>query len=194
MTLQQSIDGKINYYNDCKKHFFETYYNDVSINHCGWYNTNDQFKTYDAFLSLIDKSGNIIDLGCGNGMLLKYLIDNSSFKLIPHGVDFLIKSVNEAKLSFPKFSDNFSAENVFNFRSANKKFNYVLTSLSYVHFDHMHQYFLNCKELLNANGRLILYEYDGSPYLKSIKDILKKFLVENVKYIIKERAIIVCIN
>lgn len=54
-------------------------------------------EVYDLFLSLVDHDGDVIDLGCGNGLMLSHLLKKSKHKLVPHGVDFMEESIKQAK-------------------------------------------------------------------------------------------------
>ena len=54
-------------------------------------------EIYDLFLSLIDHGGKVLDLGCRNGLLLKHLVENSKYDLIPYGVDFIEESIRQVK-------------------------------------------------------------------------------------------------
>jgi len=57
-------------------------------------------------------SGNIFDLGCGNGYLLKEIEDMNS-EAIPFGIDSNRKAIENAKKIQPKFSNNFFAGDMF---------------------------------------------------------------------------------
>ena len=49
-------------------------------------------EVYNLFLSIIDHDGKVLDLVCGNGLLLRHLVTNSKYKLIPYRVDFIEES------------------------------------------------------------------------------------------------------
>ncbi len=84
------------------------------------------FRSKVAFLlKLITNPGTIIDLGCGNGLLLRYLLEKCNHNLIPYGIDWLEKSISQAKKEvLPEFADNFTVGNVKEI--AFDKFDYVL--------------------------------------------------------------------
>jgi len=50
-------------------------------------------EIYDLFLSLVNHDGRVLDLGCGNGLMLRHLITRSRYRLIPYGVDFIEESI-----------------------------------------------------------------------------------------------------
>lgn len=71
---------------------------------------------YSMFIQAINNiylnSLSVIDIGCGNGLLLKHIIQNSGKHIIPYGIDFIEESIDEAKYrTLPDFKDNFSCTN-----------------------------------------------------------------------------------
>lgn len=106
---------------------------------------------------LITRSGRIIDMGCGNGLLLKLLVSNSIHKLTPHGVDILEQSIEQAKnIIFPTHKKNFSAGNI-NDHVFKKKFDYILISPVFVADEDFKTYFKKCYSSLALKGVLIVY-------------------------------------
>ncbi|MBO3799975.1 MAG: class I SAM-dependent methyltransferase [Candidatus Brockarchaeota archaeon] len=62
---------------------------------------------------MIDHDGNVIDLGCGNGLMLRRLVTRSSYKLIPYGVDFIEESIKQAiEVILPMYAGNFAVTNI----------------------------------------------------------------------------------
>ena len=58
---------------------------------------------YDRFLGVVDRPGPILELGCGNGLLLRFLYDLSGQALRPFGVDIREARIREAKATvFPE--------------------------------------------------------------------------------------------
>jgi len=108
-------------------------------------------------LELIKRDGKIIDLGCGNGLLLKLLILNSKQKIIPYGIDFLEKSIKQAKeIVFPEFKDNFHVGNVVDYKLEDK-FDYIITDPVYVSDEDVEYYYEKCFGALEKDGILIFY-------------------------------------
>jgi 2-polyprenyl-3-methyl-5-hydroxy-6-metoxy-1,4-benzoquinol methylase len=56
--------------------------------------------------------GNILDLGCGNGALLKRIWETNS-SLVPYGIDAKAESIRHAKELLPQFAGNFVHGNFF---------------------------------------------------------------------------------
>jgi SAM-dependent methyltransferase len=107
--------------------------------------------------NLIKKDGKIIDLGCGNGLLLKLLIIKSKQKLIPYGIDFLDKSIQQAKGKvLPKYKDNFNVSNVIEY-DLNECFDYIITDPEYVSDEDIEYYYEKCFNALTKNGILIFF-------------------------------------
>ena len=64
-----------------------------------------------AHAALNDNGGNVLDLGCGNGVLLAKVCAGSA--LIPYGVDTNRSALERARHLFPRFSDNFFEGDLF---------------------------------------------------------------------------------
>ena len=72
------------------------------------YPINEYSMFVDAVETIPYDALKIIDIGCGNALLLKHIIRNSKKRIIPFGVDFIKESIFEAKSSvLPEFADNF---------------------------------------------------------------------------------------
>jgi SAM-dependent methyltransferase len=64
--------------------------------------------SYCSILPFIDFPGSIIDLGSGNGMLLKFIMDFSRYKITPYGIDNNSDAITMAKnFILPDYSENF---------------------------------------------------------------------------------------
>jgi hypothetical protein len=62
--------------------------------------------------TLSQATGNVLDLGCGNGALLKKICQYNG-DLIPWGVDVSSDNIAHARLLAPRFSDNFVVSDIF---------------------------------------------------------------------------------
>lgn len=89
-------------------------------------------EIYSHFLEIINSRVNtnhckILDLCCGNGLLLKFLSEHSDFIITPFGVDFQEKSINQAQTIIHKeFRENFKCENATNYNFNNNSFDIIL--------------------------------------------------------------------
>jgi len=144
------------------------------LQHSGWLDTDaTEHPAWRAFLSLIDRPGTILDLGCGNGALLRALVDNSPYALTPYGIDFLAESIDEAcTLILPEFRNNFLASNVAHFDFSGQTFSYIITSPAYVHPDAVASFIQLCYQHLEPLGRLILYEYSAVAVLPNYQTLI----------------------
>ena len=89
-----------------------------------WYATDNGFPTVAAMDSahepilmttnpvLAESCGMVLDLGCGNGALLKKLLDASP-SIVPFGIDVEAGRIAHARELLPRFADNFVAGNLF---------------------------------------------------------------------------------
>ena len=71
---------------------------------------------YSMFIRAINNipvtSLRVIDIGCGNGLLLKHIIQNSGKQIMPYGIDFIEESIEETKCqTLPNYKDNFICKN-----------------------------------------------------------------------------------
>ena len=97
---------------------------DLPPGSAGWYAADNQFRSVRhldrvhrpivrlALSVLENRPGNVIDLGCGNGALLRKIARNN-----PHinvfGVDIQQRRIDHAHLLFPEFPDNFRCGDLF---------------------------------------------------------------------------------
>ena len=76
----------------------------------GYSNPKSTVEDYNNVLSLFKQINveSIYDVGCGSGLLLKYLYDNLPYKFIPYGLDYNELAINELKSKvFPEYKENF---------------------------------------------------------------------------------------
>jgi SAM-dependent methyltransferase len=60
------------------------------------------WKIYEQFLKVVDRPGPILELGCGNGLLLRFLCDLSGHRLQPFGADINADAIRQARTAmFP---------------------------------------------------------------------------------------------
>jgi SAM-dependent methyltransferase len=108
-------------------------------------------------LGLIKHDGRIIDLGCGNGLLLKLLMEKCSHLLVPFGVDFLEKSIEQAKSEIlPEFKQNFFVGNVVDF-SFPGKFEYIVTDPECASDEGFIPFYNKCVSALSNRGALVFF-------------------------------------
>jgi SAM-dependent methyltransferase len=93
-----------------------------------WYSTDNGFSTVAAMDSshaaiaatanrlLAQTPGRVLDLGCGNGALLKRLADANPH-IVPFGVDIGASRIAHARELLPDFAENFIAGNLFDAKS-----------------------------------------------------------------------------
>lgn len=148
-------------------------------------------RMYDSFRTLINQDGKIIDIGSGNGLLLKYLYLFSGFKLIPFGIDNRKIAIDEAQKNiFPELKNNFKFQDAVFYEFEDGPFNIIIACPIIVDWrgrnrDFVKKFIKKCFKNLTNNGRLILF----APY-----DVLERSKEKGgfggIKYIGRENSII----
>jgi SAM-dependent methyltransferase len=135
-------------------------------------------EIYNIFLNLIDRDGKIIDLGCGNGLLLKHIITRSKYKLIPYGVDFIEESIEQAKnIILPEYAQNFTVANIVDYEMGENEYDFILFDPYSVHHDDLRDMIEKIYRACKEGGKIIFYTY---------RDVL---MVLRIIYLIKFRWI-----
>ena len=117
-------------------------------------------EIYDLFLSLIDHSGSVIDLGCGNGLMLKHLVENSRYKLTPHGVDFIEESIRQAKeIVLPEYAENFKVANIADINLEEESFDFIFLDPYALHPSDIPRVAEMVVKACKPSGKVIFYTY-----------------------------------
>ncbi len=97
---------------------------DVPFCHLEWYYADNGFRSLKAMewehepvvklasSVLAQATGNVLDLGCGNGVLVKKICDTQR-NLIPWGVDRSRIKIAHARMLNPRFADNLVCSHIF---------------------------------------------------------------------------------
>ena len=84
----------------------------------------------------------------------------SGYKLIPFGVDFMEKSIKQAKeILHPQFKNNFTVSNVINYSFNKGPFDFIFVPLHHIHSSDRKEYLNKIKKNCKKNGKIIFYEY-----------------------------------
>ena len=157
-------------------------------------NLSEIYKSYNPIATMIEaRPAKILDLGCGCGALLKYLINKSiSEKLIPYGIDYDKQAIKQAiNKMLPEYKENFLVEDIA-FYKTKEKFDYVITNPihngpNYFILDY--SYLLS---LLNDMGVLfIVITRDTSHVIKQCKRLIKFLNASGVKWIGKDESVLI---
>ena len=144
-------------------------------------------EIYDFLLSFIDHPGRVIDLGCGNGLLLKHLVENSKYELIPYGVDFIEESIEQAKREIlPEFADNFTVANIRDYvkEMPDEYFDFVFFDPYHLHPKDLDEAVERILRACRPDGKVIFYTYSDvleSLNLKWVGDFLPENIREKLK-------------
>jgi len=154
-------EQKFNFYLKNQNYYLKSYWEDNNGSNLYRPNGFDSLPEdiYRAFAAEIDKDGEVLDLGCGNGLMLQYLMFSSGYKLIPYGVDFMELSIKQAKeILHPQYAAHFVAENVVNY-SFRKSFDFIFAALHHIYPDDRKEYLEKLKKNCKKDGKIIFYEY-----------------------------------
>ena len=131
-------------------------------------------EIYNIFLSLIDHDGKVIDLGCGNGLMLKHLVTNSKYKLVPYGVDFIEESIKQAReIVLPEYSDNFTVANVVEVNLGENSFDFIFFDPYIVHPDDLEDMISKLLKACKPRGKVIFYTYKDVLLVLRLINLLK---------------------
>ena len=113
-------------------------------------------------LQAIDADGDLLDIGCANGYLLKCLIEwggERGLRLTPHGLDQGSRLIELAKERLPEYSDNFHVGNAWDWQPQRKyRYAYMLYDCIPLEYlaEGVHRLL---KQIVAPQGRLIIGAY-----------------------------------
>ena len=117
-------------------------------------------EIYNLFCKQIDRDGKVLDLGCGNGLMLKHLIIHTKRKLIPYGVDFLKESINQAReIILPEYAENFVVDNIVEYDYDNTPYDFIFFDPYDIHPEDTPKVLEDILRALSPKGKLICYTY-----------------------------------
>lgn len=166
----------------------------------GYHQTNGYsfapWTIYDQFLPVVDRPGPILELGCGNGLLLRFLCDHSGHALRPFGVDNKQDRIDEARTSiFPECPNSFVHGDLRDGIHHRGPFAVLMANPLYADQGYYEQVdgkipklhlngtievlVLQCWKALAPGGRLILWCYDGhiaeiAPQIEQFRAVLSR--------------------
>ncbi len=139
---------------------------DLLIN-CSFSGTFEAWEQRKAFIaSATHKDGSFLDIGCGNGFLIKCLQEWSEHTLIPYGIDINTQYVEIAKELFPKHQQNFTVLDINNISNLTKnlpgQYDFVFYSNNWSQnapYQREVERINSLVEYVNPGGRLIIGFY-----------------------------------
>lgn len=138
-------------------------------------------EIYDLFLSLVNRDGRVVDLGCGNGLMLRHLVTKSQYKLVPYGVDFIKESIKQAKeVVIPEYAENFKVGNIVDIDLSANFFDFIFFDPYDVHPDDLQPMIYKILTACKPGGEIIFYTY--ADVLKALK-LLKIFKLKLVNWV-----------
>jgi len=155
-----------------KKYYKKTYSSVyVETKHKNWMNNPNYklFKEINMFIKF-KKSGKILDLGCGTGLLLKYLSKESpTYNLT--GVDIIAKnSKKNSKITFIK-------KEIFKFKPK-KKFSFVISIAVIEHVPKLKLFINHLKKISNKGSSFVILTVNTNSFLYKIANYLFFFNIK----------------
>ena len=162
MRVKKDSQQKFNYYQEKQKFYLETYWKNNDEGNLyrpnGFENLPENI--YQAFCEQIDKNGKILDLGCGNGLMLRYLMEATGYKLIPYGIDFIKPPIKQAKeVLHPQYAAHFVVGNVIDYSFKSGPFDFIFATIHHIHPADRGKYLQKIKKHCKKEGKIIFYEY-----------------------------------
>lgn len=138
-------------------------------------------EIYNLFLSLIDHDGKVLDLGCGNGLMLRHLVTRSKYKLTPYGIDFIEESIKQAReVILPEYAQNFIVSNIVDVDLGVSSFDFIFFDPYDVHPDDLQIMIDRLLKAIRPQGKIIFYTY--SDVLKALR-LLKLFKLKWMRWV-----------
>jgi hypothetical protein len=135
----------------------------------------------EPILEAVEGDGDLLDIGCANGYLLRCLVDwgaERGLRLTPHGIDLGPRLIEEAKRWHPGFEANFHVANGWDWRPR-RRFRYVYSLYDCVPEGLLARYTRRLLErVVEPGGRLIVGAY-GSRTAGKPPFAIADFLAEN---------------
>lgn len=161
------------FYIDQYKFYFSYTKKQNEYERCGF--NKYPHQEYNTIVKAIEKINipkdilKIIDIGCGNGLLLRHICMYSNKKVIPYGIDFLSASIKEARQKIhPQYPFNFSCLSAMDYK-LQEKFDVVLLDPCILKVEDRTEYFRRIKKA--QIPYCILYTY---------ADVLRNLNCKNV--------------
>jgi len=199
MKLISRVINKLWYY--LHKHFLKQYGFGCKVRKDVWerefggeawnyLESEDEKGRYSAIIKLykqLKPNENILDLGCGKGVLFKYLkqeagIENEQYT----GIDISETAISEATKKYPNVTFSYLD---FDKHHIDKRFDIIIFNETLYYFNFPIKTLQKCCDFnLNKNGLIIISMYDGDANAFIWKEIESKFsvlkheVIENSKH------------
>lgn len=118
-------------------------------------------ETRQCIVQAVHRDGELLDVGCANGLLLESLIGwgaERGVAIRPHGIDFVPGLVELARERLARHAGTFEVANAF-YWTPTRKFDFVRTNLDYVQPADWSEFIARQYAAVGDGGRLIVCHY-----------------------------------
>lgn len=134
-------------------------------------------ETRYCIVEALDRDGDLLDVGCANGLLLESLIGWAAERGItirPHGLDFVPELIALARQRLARYNGaSFEVANAF-YWMPTRQFDFVRTNLEYVQPADWPEYLARQYSAVKEGGRLILCHYREPHDAVDVAALLKR--------------------
>ncbi|MDO6354363.1 class I SAM-dependent methyltransferase [Caloramator sp. CAR-1] len=122
-------------------------------------------------LSNVIPNSNILDVGSGTGILIKYLLKTNPNKIT--AIDISEKMIEKAKEKYNDIRINFIAKDIFEF--SEDRYDYVFLYSVYPHIEDKDKLFKHILSLLNPGGKIIIAHSESKEKINQIHKTIDSF-------------------
>ena len=125
------------------------------------------------------KNKKILDLGCGNGSMSRYSIENGASEVL--AIDISLNMINEAKEKNNLKGIRYEVMGMEDISNINQKFDFIFSSLAFHYIEDFDKLMSDCHNLLNKEGILLFSQEHPLTLAPILENDMKKYMEKNGK-------------